>query len=69
MTKLSKKYVIGTNVMFFEIEMYEDFINGLLNLLEDLDIEKQIENLDENADLDQLEEDLKKLKDDLDDQK
>jgi hypothetical protein len=32
--KLSKKYVIGTNVMWFEIEMYEDFIKGLVNLLD-----------------------------------
>ena len=34
MTKLNKKYVIGTHVMFFEIEMYKDFIDGLVNLLE-----------------------------------
>ena len=34
MDKLSKKYVIGTHVMFFEIEMYKDFIDGLVNLLE-----------------------------------
>ena len=34
MTKLNKKYVIGTHVMFFEIEMYKDFIDGLLNLIE-----------------------------------
>tara|TARA_A100001515_G_scaffold53898_3_gene42688 strand:+ start:2013 stop:3005 length:993 start_codon:yes stop_codon:yes gene_type:complete len=32
--KLNKKYVIGTNVMWFEIEMYEDFIKGLVNLLD-----------------------------------
>ena len=31
---LEKKYVIGTHVMFFEIEMYKDFIEGLVNLLE-----------------------------------
>ena len=42
MTKLSKKYVIGTNVMFFEIEMYEDFINGLLNLLEDVENKENV---------------------------
>ena len=34
MTKLKNKYVIGTHVMFFEIEMYKDFIDGLVNLLE-----------------------------------
>ena len=30
MTKLNKKYVIGTHVMFFEIEMYKDFIDGMV---------------------------------------
>ena len=38
--KLNNKYVIGTNVMWFEIEMYEDFIKGLVNLL-DNDIENK----------------------------
>ena len=32
--ELKNKYVIGTHVMFFEIEMYKDFIDGLVNLLE-----------------------------------
>ena len=32
--KLNNKYVIGTNVMWFEIEMYRDFIDGLVNLLD-----------------------------------
>ena len=32
--KLNKKYVIGTNIMWFEIEMYKDFIDGLVNLLD-----------------------------------
>ena len=32
--KLNKKYVIGTNIMWFEIEMYKDFIDGLINLLD-----------------------------------
>jgi len=32
--KLNKKYVIGTNVMWFEIEMYKEFIDGLVNLLD-----------------------------------
>ena len=31
---LTNKYVIGTNIMWFEIEMYEDFIKGLVNLLD-----------------------------------
>ena len=38
--KLDNKYVVGTNVMWFEIEMYEDFIKGLVNLL-DNDIENK----------------------------
>ena len=38
--RLNNKYVIGTNVMWFEIEMYEDFISGLANLL-DNDIENK----------------------------
>jgi len=38
--KLNNKYVIGTNIMWFEIEMYKDFIDGLVNLL-DNDIENK----------------------------
>ncbi|MAG27123.1 hypothetical protein CMI47_16425, partial [Candidatus Pacearchaeota archaeon] len=34
MIKLKNKYVIGTHVMWFEIEMYADFIDGMVNLLE-----------------------------------
>ena len=37
---LTNKYVIGTNIMWFEIEMYEDFIKGLVNLL-NTDIENK----------------------------
>ncbi len=37
MIKLKNKYVIGTHVMFFEIEMYKDFIDGMVNLLETVD--------------------------------
>jgi len=33
MINLKNKYVIGTHVMFFEIEMYKDFIDGIINLL------------------------------------
>jgi len=32
--KLSKTYVIGTHVMFYEIEIYKEFIGGLINLIE-----------------------------------
>jgi len=35
--KLEKKYVIGTHVMWFEIEMYKDFLDGLVNLLTNID--------------------------------
>jgi len=35
--KLSKRYVIGTHVMWFEIEMYKDFLDGLENLLKNID--------------------------------
>lgn len=31
--KLNRKYVIGTHVTFYEVEMYKDFIDGLINLL------------------------------------
>ena len=31
---LKHKYAIGTHVMFYEVEMYKDFIDGLINLLE-----------------------------------
>ena len=43
--KLSKRYVIGTHVMWFEIEMYEDFLNGLVNLLTNID-EDSLYNVD-----------------------
>ena len=42
MIKLNKKYVIGTHVMFFEIEMYKDFVNGLINLLETVENKENI---------------------------
>jgi len=42
MTKLNKKYVIGTHVMFFEIEMYKDFIDGMVNLLETVDNKENV---------------------------
>jgi hypothetical protein len=42
MIKLNKKYVIGTHVMFFEIEMYKDFIDGLVNLLETVENKENV---------------------------
>ena len=42
MTKLANKYVIGTHVMFFEIEMYEDFIDGMVNLLETVENKENV---------------------------
>ena len=42
MTKLNKKYVIGTHVMFFEIEMYKDFIDGMVNLLKTVDNKENV---------------------------
>ena len=33
MHKLKRKYVIGVHVMFFEIEIFKEYIDGLLNLL------------------------------------
>ena len=37
MTKLKNKYVIGCHVMFYEIEIYKEYIVGLINLLETID--------------------------------
>ena len=34
---LQNKYVIGVHVMWFEIEMYADFIDGMVILLETVD--------------------------------
>ena len=34
---LKYKYAIGTHVMFYEVEMYQDFIDGLVNLLEQVE--------------------------------
>ena len=42
MIKLNKKYVIGTHVMFFEIEMYKDFIEGMVNLLETVENKENV---------------------------
>ena len=42
MYKLTKRYVIGTHVMWFEIEMYNDFINGMVNLLETVENKENV---------------------------
>jgi len=34
---LLNKYVIGTHVMFYEIELYKEFIDGLINMLDDVE--------------------------------
>ena len=31
---MKNRYVIGTHVMWFEIEMFKDFIDGMINLME-----------------------------------
>ena len=42
MDKLRNKYVIGTHVMWFEIEMYADFIDGMVNLLETVENKENV---------------------------
>lgn len=42
MTKLKNKYVIGCHVMFYEIEIYKEYIDGLINLLETIDNKKNV---------------------------
>jgi len=42
MFKLKNKYVIGTHIMFFEIEMYKDFIEGMVNLLETVENKENV---------------------------
>jgi len=42
MDKLTKRYVIGTHVMWFEIEMYADFIKGMVNLLETVENKENV---------------------------
>lgn len=39
---LKNKYVIGCHVMFYEIEMYKEYIDGLINLLETVDNKKNV---------------------------
>ena len=40
--KLNNKYVVGTNVMWFEIEMYSDFIDGMINLLQTVENKENV---------------------------
>ena len=42
MTELKNKYVIGTHVMFFEIEMFKDFVDGMVNLLETVENKENV---------------------------
>ena len=42
MIKLKKKYVIGCHVMFYEIEIYKEYIDGLLNMLRDISNKENI---------------------------
>ena len=42
MTKLKNKYVIGCHVMFYEIEIYKEYIDGLINLLETVENKKNV---------------------------
>ena len=39
---LQNKYVIGVHVMWFEIEMYADFIDGMVNLLETVENKENV---------------------------
>ena len=43
MIKLKKKYVIGTHVMWFEIEMFKDFIDGLINLMDTVENKENVD--------------------------
>jgi hypothetical protein len=42
MLTLKNKYVIGTHVMFFEIEMFKDFIDGMINLVETVENKENV---------------------------
>ena len=35
--KLDKKYVIGTHVMFYEIDMISEFVRSICNSVEDIE--------------------------------
>jgi len=42
MVELKNKYVIGTHVMWFEIEMFTDFIDGMINLIETVENKENV---------------------------
>jgi len=42
LTTLKNRYVIGTHVMFFEIEMFKDFIDGMINLVETVENKENV---------------------------
>ncbi len=42
MVNLNKTYVIGTHIMWFEIEMFSDFIDGMINLIQDVENKENI---------------------------
>tara|TARA_B100000287_G_scaffold419982_1_gene458836 strand:+ start:2875 stop:3867 length:993 start_codon:yes stop_codon:yes gene_type:complete len=42
LTTLKNRYVIGTHVMFFEIEMFKDFIDGMVNLVETVENKENV---------------------------
>jgi len=42
MIKLEKRYVIGTHIMWFEIEMFKDFIDGMINLLKPVEDKEKV---------------------------
>ena len=40
--KLKNKYVIGCHVMFYEIKMYKEYIDGIINLLKTIDNKENV---------------------------
>ena len=42
MIQLKKKYVIGCHVMFYEIKIYKEYIDGIMNMLQDISNKENI---------------------------
>ena len=42
MINLKNKYVIGCHVMFYEIEIYKEYIDGLINMLQNINNKENI---------------------------
>ena len=40
--KIKNRYVIGCHIMFYEIEIYKEYIDGLINLLETVDNKENV---------------------------